>query len=187
MGLTIFHGIFLDISHIQFECGEYLGIFWGILSNPQSIGMDLNIVMYDEKSTCKIYTENGKNQLIWPEWVAWNLSTFFRDGVREMMTNASCFINLFLLVKYLQIFKDASKSNPYLYTRVFLIRASKYPTLYMNAHKRLTQWHPKATASGVKHHLSGQSLHPTYHSILFGPPLLLLAFSGLNKNLFTPS
>ena len=44
--------------------------------------------------------------------------------------------------------------------------------------KRLIQWHPK---------WSGQSQHPTYHCILFGPPLLQLAILGPHKNHSTPS
>ena len=45
MGLIVFHEIFLNISHIQTECGKYLGIFSKTLSIPQNIIMDLNNVM----------------------------------------------------------------------------------------------------------------------------------------------
>ena len=45
MGLTVFHIVFLDIPHIQCECGEYPGILRGILSVPQNIVMNMNNVM----------------------------------------------------------------------------------------------------------------------------------------------
>lgn len=32
MGLTLFHGMFLDVFHIQTECGKYMRMFRGILS-----------------------------------------------------------------------------------------------------------------------------------------------------------
>ena len=34
-----------NISLIQIECGEYLRIFYGILSFPKNIMMDMNYVM----------------------------------------------------------------------------------------------------------------------------------------------
>ena len=40
--LTVFHIIILDISHIQTECEKYPEIFYGILSLPHNIAMDLN-------------------------------------------------------------------------------------------------------------------------------------------------
>ena len=60
--------------------------------------------------------------------------------------------------------------------------------LYIRIHtKRLTQWHPKVIPSGVKRVLSGQSLHPTYHYVLYGPPLLLLTNFDPHNNHSTPS
>ena len=41
--------------------------------------------------------------------------------------------------------------------------------------------------NGVKHDICGQSLHPTYHRILFEPPLLQLTILDLHKNHSTPS
>ena len=46
MGLTIFHVLILDISHIQFDCGKYPEILCGLLSVPQNIVKDLNNVMF---------------------------------------------------------------------------------------------------------------------------------------------
>ena len=54
MGLIVFHGIFPDISHIQFECGKYLGVFCGIVSIPHNIVMNLDNVM-QEHNTPKVY------------------------------------------------------------------------------------------------------------------------------------
>ena len=62
MGPTIFHKIFLNISHIQTECGKYSGIFYEILPIPQNIVMNLNDVMnlihkfiYIEKETITLH------------------------------------------------------------------------------------------------------------------------------------
>jgi hypothetical protein len=72
------------------------------------------------------------------------------------------------------VFPMASQS-PYLWSRVSLIWSPEYPTLDMNAHKIINSTAPKSLASGLKQHLFGQSLHHTYHCILFGPPLFQLA------------
>ena len=45
---------------------------------------------------------------------------------------------------------------------------------------------PKVIASGVKQTIYGQSLHSTYHYILFGSPFLKLASLGPHKNDSTP-
>ena len=37
---------------------------------------------------------------------------FFRDGVKEMMRNASCLVILLLRSNYLHVSKEARKSNP---------------------------------------------------------------------------
>ena len=62
MGPTVFHKIFLNISHIQTECGKYSGIFYEILPIPQNIVMNLNDVMnlihkfiYIEKETLTLH------------------------------------------------------------------------------------------------------------------------------------
>ena len=46
MGLTIFHGTFPYISHIQTECGKHPEILCGISSVAHNIVMDMNNVMY---------------------------------------------------------------------------------------------------------------------------------------------
>ena len=51
MGLTVFHLVFMDISLIQFECGEYPRLFHGILSVPHSIVMNLNNVIVESPCT----------------------------------------------------------------------------------------------------------------------------------------
>ena len=80
--------------------------------------------------------------------------------------------------------KEPSKSDPLLvqWSGVTLIRASKYHTLHTNAHNIVN-----SIASGVKQHLFGQSLHPSYHCILFGPPLLQSTILGPHKNHSPPS
>ena len=97
----------------------------------------------------------------------------------------------FILCNYLVTFfslffflspKRRVSQTPYLYSRVSLIRASKSFTLIRMCTKRLTQWHLKVIASGVKHHLSSQPLHPTYHCIFLGPSFLPLANLGPHKN-----
>ena len=45
MGLTIFHGTFPDVSHIQIECGKHLGMLCEISPVPHSTVMDVNNVM----------------------------------------------------------------------------------------------------------------------------------------------
>ena len=45
MGLNVFHRISVDNSHIQTECGIYMGLFCGILTVPHNIIMDLNNVL----------------------------------------------------------------------------------------------------------------------------------------------
>jgi hypothetical protein len=55
VGLTIFHIIFLDISHIQYECGKYQGILSGILSVPQNVVVDMNNVMSMERKVNIVY------------------------------------------------------------------------------------------------------------------------------------
>ena len=100
------------------------------------------------------------------------------------MKNASCFQILFLVDNQLHFPKEASQSNPLFCT----LESPLSILLCIQIHtKWLTQWHPKVIASGVKQHLSNQSMHPTYHCILFGPPLLQLAISGPHKNHSTPS
>jgi hypothetical protein len=41
---------------------------------------------------------------------------------------------------------------------------------------------PKVIVSGVKQHLFDQSLQPTYHCIIFGPPLLKATILDPHKN-----
>ena len=60
--------------------------------------------------------------------------------------------------------------------------------LYIRMHtKWLSQWHPKVIPSVLKHDLSDQSLHPTYHCIRFRPPLLHWAILSPHKNHPTPN
>ena len=42
----MFHKIFMDSFHTQFECGKYLRILCGILSILRNIVMDMNNVMF---------------------------------------------------------------------------------------------------------------------------------------------
>ena len=81
---------------------------------------------------------------------------FFRDGVGGMIRNASCFITLFHVNNELHLLKEASKSNPLLVLYHFpnLSIKTSYSTYKMHT-KRLTQCHPKAIPSGVKHDLFG--------------------------------
>ena len=46
-GTDIFHIIFADVSHIHFECREYMEIFFEILSVLDNIVMDLNNAMHE--------------------------------------------------------------------------------------------------------------------------------------------
>ena len=55
VGLTIFHGIFSYVSHIQSECGKYPRIFCGTLSIPHNIVMDLNNVTLHMEFKCDIF------------------------------------------------------------------------------------------------------------------------------------
>ena len=50
--------------------------------------------------------------MIWPKRVLEVCAIFSRDLVKEMMRNANCFKNLFLLIDRSHIPKEASKSNP---------------------------------------------------------------------------
>ena len=43
--LTILHQIFSYISHIQTECGKYMGTFHYLLLRPHNIAMGMNNVM----------------------------------------------------------------------------------------------------------------------------------------------
>ena len=53
--LRVFHVVFLDICHIQTECGEYPGIPCGILSVPHNNVTDMNNVMYLVSLTIQSY------------------------------------------------------------------------------------------------------------------------------------
>jgi hypothetical protein len=97
---------------------------------------------------------------------------FLRDGVEEMMRNASCFINLFHVKSLVTFFqKQVSQTPLHLYSRVSYIWTSKYPTLHMNAHKTVIKsMAPKLKwlQVGVKQHLANQSLHSTITLHPFG-------------------
>lgn len=54
-----------------------------------------------------------------------------------MTRNASCFAILRHAKNYLHSLIGKSSYIPYLYNSVSLIRASNYPTLYMNAQKTI--------------------------------------------------
>ena len=90
------------------------------------------------------------------------------------MRNASCFIILFHVNNQLQFPKGASESNPLLVQYDLSIYEDHNIPLCIQMHtKQLTQSHPKVITSGVKQHLSGQSLHPFRATIFilshFGP------------------
>ena len=82
--------------------------------------------------------EDGENKVIHPKRAAWNLGNVFsQDGVNEMTRIASCFIPCKQLV-FLFLFSNRQLSQtPCLYNNVFLIGASKYPTLCTNAHNMI--------------------------------------------------
>ena len=50
--------------------------------------------------------------------------------------------------------------------------------------KRLTQWQPKGITGGVKHHLLGQSLHPTHYCIMFQPTAFTISHFGPTQESF---
>jgi hypothetical protein len=51
VGLSVFHVVFPDISHIWFECGENLGILRGIPSVPHNIVMNMYNVKWQVGGT----------------------------------------------------------------------------------------------------------------------------------------
>ena len=98
-----------------------------------------------------------------------------------MMRNASCFVNLFHVNNWLHLLKVASKSNLLLVQQSLSNLSIKVSDFCIRMPtKRLTQLHPKVIASGVKQHLSSQSLHPFQATTFYNQP-----FS--HKNLSTPS
>ena len=62
-----------------------------------------------------------------------------------MMRHTSCSVILFLMKKTNHIFPKMQVSQtPYLYNKVFLIWASKYPTLHTDGHKKVNSMAPKS-------------------------------------------
>ena len=109
-------------------------------------------------------------------------------GVEEMMRNASCFVLLLLVNEQFQFPKGKWIKLPYLYFRVTLVWASKYPPLHANAHKMVNLVAPNCDCQVMWNEINlfGQSLHQAYHCILSKPPLLQWTILGPHKNYPTP-
>ena len=76
-------------------------------------------------------------------------------------------------------------SITYLEVQVRSMMASFEHCIMMHM-KQLTQYYSIVIASGVKQHLSNHALHPTYHCILLGPPILQSTILDPHKNHSTP-
>ena len=113
-----------------------------------------------------------------------------------MMSNASCFIILFLVFKQLHLSKRQVSETPYFYNKVFFEHHNILLCLQIE-HKIVKSSAPKSDPRGVKHDLSNQSLHMTYQSIFSCYPsynqpfwvhkriiLLLLQCTGLAPIVF---
>ena len=130
----------------------------------QSKTIQISILSFP--GTVEVENKRQWNMLIQPkkEWLEIG-AIFFRDGVEKMMRNASYYVILFLVKRYLPTPKETSMSNPPTCTiesTNLSINLSCYA--YKCTERRLSQWHPKVIPSGVRQVLSDQSLQPFWVS-----------------------
>jgi hypothetical protein len=160
--------------------------------------------LYDHLVSIRIFTLTMNKIFIWApkidvgkhgQWkqvdlakkTAWHLCSHLRDGVEEITRNTSCFVIWFVVNKLLHL--RQVKSNPLLVQKR-LPHLSIQVFLYACKNANKSNWlngNPKVTSSDVKYDISNQSLHQAFHCILFGPQLLQVTISGVNKNHSTPN
>ena len=117
---------------------------------------------------------------------------FLKDGVEKMVRNASYFVIEFLVKTQLHFPKEASELTPLLVQQspCFEHRFILLCILHTQRRLSLKSTRPKSdpkwceTSSFQPIVASGQSLHPAYHYILFGPPSLSLAIFGSTQESF---
>jgi hypothetical protein len=129
--------------------------------NRAKMGLSIHMIII---GVCKVEKQRTV-KLMRPERVTWNLcNIFFWIWSRRNDEECKLFHDFIPCNWSVLFFKEASKSKPYLFSKVSFIGVPKYHTLHTNAHTHAQlNGIPKVIPSGVKHDQASQTMHPTYH------------------------